>query len=104
MRGQPLISNLKEGTEMNREQAQAFTAFMNTLGNDALASIEALNNIGMYIENEIDGDEKEYIDDDLMCSISVMVADTEEWLDDNTADITIARSERELDETLRSLE
>ena len=89
---------------MNREQAQAFTAFMNTLGNDALASIEALNNIGLHIENEIEGDERDYIDDDLMCSISVMVADTEEWLDDNTADITIARGERALDDYLRSLE
>lgn len=89
---------------MNREQAQAFTAFMNTLGNDALASIEALNNIGLHIENEVEGDERDYIDDDLMCSISVMVADTEEWLDENTADITIARDEHRLDEYLRSLE
>lgn len=89
---------------MNRQQAQAFNAFMNTLGNDALASIEALNSIGLHIENEIEGDERDYIDDDLMCSISVMVADTEEWLDKNTADITIAKGERALDGYLSSLE
>ena len=89
---------------MNREQAEKFKAFIRTLGNDALASIEALNNIGQYIQNEIEGDELDYIDDDLMCSIGVIVADTEEWLDENTADITIARGERALDERLRSLE
>ena len=79
-------------------------AFMNSIGNDSIAAIEALNNIGQYIENEIEGDEAEYIGDDLMCNISTMVADTEEWLDENTGDIVTARNERSLDERLRSLE